>query len=59
MMNKSLYKKIATYIHELSFHNLNLDSADIIKSSTDVATYTLLNKIVLEVKDRGRSFEVK
>ena len=42
----------------------DLDSADfqsskfIAKLSTDVATSTLLNKIVLEVNSRGRSFEV-
>ena len=42
----------------------DLDSADfqsstfIAKLSTDVATSALLNKIVLEVNSRGRSFEV-
>ena len=40
-----------------------LDSADICskfiaKSSDDVATFALLNKMVLEVDYRGRSFEV-
>ena len=42
----------------------DLDSADfqnskfIAKLSTDVATSALLNKIVIEVNYRGRSFEV-
>ena len=44
--------------------NSDLDSAEfrnskfIAKLSTDVATSALLNKIVIEVNYRGRSFEV-
>ena len=52
-------------VQSLNFQtNSDLDSADfqsskfIAKLSTDVATSALLDKIVLEVNFRGRSFEV-